>query len=166
MDNLAELIVKVPTEFNRDYLKRISKDMVRKDFELLRVQDCFLNIFSEADIFSNPDDELSSVQHCLELASGVVVENSSEDTFWGLVSDSSIALAFDYKRGSSDHMEQIKKNVDIFVDLIFKACEMENESEKQYLFIEGFCINFPKLEVPFLKRRGLELVNVRNSLKH
>ena len=163
MDNLAELIVNVPTEFNRDYLKRMSKDMVRKDFELLRIQDCFLNIFNEAELFSKPNDELSSVQHCLELASGIVSEDSLEDVFWGLVSDSSIALAFDYKRGSDDQISLIKENVDKFVELIFKACEKESESEKQYLFIEGFCINFPHLEVTFLKRRGMELMTVKFS---
>lgn len=166
MDNLSETRLTAPKQINRDYLKQMSKDMVRKDFEALRIQDGLLNIFGDAEIFSMHKDELSSIQHCLELASSNLIVDTSEDIFWSIICDSSISLAFDYKRGSLDQIKVIKGNADIIVDLIFKSCEQESENDKQQIFIRGFEVAFPHLNIPFIKKRKMELNNGLSGLNH
>ena len=121
MEKLVEFKVSAPRKIDRQHLREMSKDMVRKDFELIRFQDSFLELFKDAEFFSNFNDDLLSVQHCLELASGDVIEEATESAFWGIVCDAGISVAFDYKTRNGDKVKAIEKLSSTVVDLIFDS---------------------------------------------
>ena len=157
MEKLVEIKIRAIRKIDRQYLREMSKDMVRKDFELIRFQDGFLELFKDAEFFSHFNDDLLSVKHCLELASGDVIEEATESRFWGVVFDAGISVAFDYKTRNGDQVKAIKKLSSTLVDLIFDSCEQESEMEKQRVFIEGFEMAFPHLSIPFMERVKTEL---------
>lgn len=157
MDNLIEIKSKAPRTVNREHLMSMAKDLVRKDYELIRIQDSFLKVFRDAEFYSKPNDDLSSLEQTMELATGEIIEEGQEDIFWGLVCDCGIAVAFDYKRPGVDEVHLIERNAEKIVELIFKATNKESDLEKQQVFIEGFETEFPHLSIPFLERRRMEL---------
>ena len=159
MTELEQINFSERKKLDREYLKVMAKDMVRKDFELIRIQDHFLKVFSEVEFFSKHNDDLSSIEHCLELALGEVLEEIMVDNYWALVCESGVALAFDYKREFKDQVNIIEQISETLVDLIFAASEQKNEIEKQKFFIEGFEQNYPHLKIPYVDIRKLEIGN-------
>lgn len=157
MDNLVEIIIATRKSVNREHLMAMAQVMIRKDFELIRIQDSFINVFRDAEFFSASNDDLASIQHCYELASGEIVEDGTESPFWWLVCDASIPVAFDYKHEGVNQIMAIKRNSEKLAEIIFNSCEQESDLEKQQVFIEGFKTAFPHLVVPYLERRRMEL---------
>jgi len=48
--------------------KIMCRNMVRKDFEMIRVQDSFIKLFNDADFFSQTNDDLLSIEHVAQIA--------------------------------------------------------------------------------------------------
>ncbi len=151
MEELVEINVTLPKQINREYLREMSRSMVRKDFELIRIQDRLLELFKDAEFFSHSNDELLSIQHSFELASGDILEKYTENTFWGIVSDAGTSVAFDYKRNGVSQVENINEFSEKLVDIIFDSCKHEGQIKKERSFIEGFEKEFPYLSFPFME---------------
>ena len=133
------------------------KDMVRKDFEILRIQDALYNIFSNTEFYSKYDDELLSVQHSVELASGYIISKKEINPFYNVVSEAATALAFSPKETMSNCLESILKKTNILIEIIFNSSEQESEVDAQREFINAFKKNFPKIQNSYLERRSIEL---------
>jgi len=150
---------------SRDHLIKMCSSMVRKDFEILRVQDALYSVFNSTEFYSNYNDELLSIKHSIELASGTLIKKEAEDTYYGLVCDVAVALGVNVKWRSENCIKAIAQNANRLVEIIFESCEMEGEEEKQRSFIKGFKEYFPEATVPFVEKRHRELVSgVRSGL--
>ena len=157
MKLLEKLSLVSETYISRDYIKLMSIDSVRKDFELIRIGEIMRGLCKEVEFYSKCSDDLLSIEQCYEFASGEVVNNFLDDVFLGLISDAAMEVAFDTKDISSEDLGFIEINAELIVNLIFLSCDEENDLDRQIVFIKGFDEHFSHLNVPFLEQRRSEL---------
>ncbi len=157
MDSLYRFEVKEAESITRNHLKVMCKGMVRKDFEILRIQDALYSVFNNTEFYSKYSDELLSIKHSVELASGEVLKDELDSVYWGMVSDAAMALAFQYKERPLNCIQSIAENANALVDTIFESCLNESDVGKQKDFIRGFKQAFPGLNISFIERRNKEL---------
>ena len=131
---------------SKERLTQMAKEMIRKDFEVFRVQDRLYEFFKDAEFFSHHNDEFLSVQHAVELAFGKTIK-AVDETLWGFICDCSVALAFDYKTGSQNILWNIKLNASTLADLIFRASEKDDVVSSTQDFLNGFIKKYPHLEL-------------------
>lgn len=157
MDSLRILQGPIQENISRQALKEMCKEMVRKDFEILRIQDALFSVFSNTEFYSKYDDELLSVKHTVELASGYIINKDSHCKFYQLISEAVTALIFESKGSLFRCLKQLDQIANVLVTIIFKSCEVESEIEAESIFMEAFKGHFPNIDVPFLDRREIEL---------
>ena len=95
MSKAMDLISKMKLDTRRIAVKRMCKDMVRKDFEMIRIQDVFSNIFRDVELYSHYNDEFSSIEFTIYLAFNQQTTKLVRDPFDYMI-DCGFKLAFDY----------------------------------------------------------------------
>jgi hypothetical protein len=114
--------------FNRTELRRLCKQMVRKDLEIYQKQNTFTSFTGEANIFSKKDDDLCSIRHTIILATGASIKQLEESRFLSCVMDASVDLIFYLHSGFSRPAKGINRITSNLVDIIFNASKESQDS--------------------------------------
>lgn len=133
-------------------VKIMCRNMVRKDYELIRIQDKFLNIFNESNFYSVSNDELLSIDYLIQLAFNKVsieIDPELHDT----VTDFGCQLAFQYKGNGKEELETIKENACMLVNLIFQASTFDTDAESHVFILKEMIKNYSYLNIKYAKKR-------------
>ncbi len=157
MSGAIDLISKIQLDTRKIAIKRMCKDMVRKDFEVIRIQDLFSNIFRDVELYSHYNDEFSSIEMTIYLAFNQQTTQLVRDPFNYMI-ECGFMLAFDYRSSNGCVLGRMKRSSETLVDLIFQAAEEKNPREAKIKFLEGYIKSFPQLELDEAKAQLIEAV--------
>ena len=156
MSKAIKLISSMELDTRKVALKRMCKDMVRKDFEIIRIQDVFSNIFRDVEMFSHYNDEFSSIETTIYLAFDQLSTKLNRDQFYYII-DCGFKLALNYSETRGCVLSRMRNNSNTLVNLIFLAGEEECPREAKIKFLEGFIKSFPQLELDEAKAQLIEV---------
>lgn len=149
-----------PKELPREELEQIKwrqtqiemcRQMLRKDFELLKIQNCFYQVFNEVDFFSKPNDDVASIEHVIQIAHGKVKEEFIGPYFDYLL-ECGLQLAFScYSSSGSDSNSLIEEKSRKLTNLIFQSSTFEDSYTGLKYFLEEFMKSYPEIEIPQAK---------------
>ncbi len=131
--------------------KIMCRNMVRKDFEMIRVHDSFLNLFSDAEFFSKANDDLLSIEHVTQIAFKRK-EFQIKEQLYEYICDFGCQLAFNYINGEKSELENIKDNAAALVNLVFQASTFDSEQQAIQFFIKEIIKNYPHFNLDHAKR--------------
>lgn len=157
MSEAIELISKMKLDTRRLALKRMCKNMVRKDFEMIRIQDVFSNIFRDVELYSHYNDEFSSIEFTIYLAFNQQTTKLVRDPFDYMI-DCGFKLAFDYTNTKGCVLTRMRSNSENLVDLIFEAAEEKDPREAKIKFLEAFIKSYSQLELDEAKAQLIETI--------
>lgn len=118
---------------NRALEKKICVDLLVKDFELIKFDFRLKELFGGVEIFSHPDDILSSVNHLIELGLKDNYENINEQVYNTLY-ECGASLLFYHGDDSKTSKEEFSIIAKSYVNLVFNT--YRNMSQPDLLLIE------------------------------
>ncbi len=131
--------------------KIMCRNMIRKDFELIRIQDSFLKLFNDVEFFSIPNDDLLSVEHVAQIAFKRV-DFQIDTRLYDFICDFGCQLAFDYKNGKNSELENIKSNAATLANLIFEASTFDYQDQALRYFLKEIIKRYPHLNLKHAKK--------------
>lgn len=130
---------------------KMCQDMIRKDFEIVRLQNVFLTLFNETQFFSRHEDEFLSIEHTIQIAFERKIENFQEG-FVNCIYECGLNLAYQTWDSSKDEsLKLVDQHSKALCELIFKASRFKSEYESLCFFLQEFMKAFPKVEMPWAK---------------
>jgi hypothetical protein len=136
--------------------KIMCRNMIRKDFELIRIQDSFLKLFNDVEFFSDQNDDLLSIDHVAQIAFKKINYEFTQDLY-DFIRDFGCQLAFNYKNGEKSELENIKENSIVFVNLIFESSTFDCQKQAMRYFLKRMIKGFPHFNLIQAKRYLKEL---------
>lgn len=120
--------------------KRMCQEMLRKDFELLQIQESFCQIFGDAELFSQPNDDLLSIEHAIQIAYQKAREDFVGNQFEVLY-ECGCQLAFSKDLGTAE------EKANFFTTLIFQASTFIEGAEGINFFLKEFIDAYPEIDM-------------------
>lgn len=130
----------------------ICRQMIRKDFELLKIQNSFCQIFNNAEFFSQANDDVASIEHTILLAYGRAKENFLETHLEHLI-ECGLQLGFTcYSTKKNNSANEIEKRARLFTNIVFQSATFQDDYQGHKYFLKNFMKEFPELDMPWAKK--------------
>jgi|GEM_PF-3774413 len=127
------------------------RQMLRKDFELLKIQNSFCQIFNDVEFFSKANDDVASIEHAIQIAYERPKEEFIGQHFEHLL-ECGLQLAFTcYSDKSVNAPIDIERKSRILANLYFESSTFENEFQGFKYFLKRFIQEFPDLDMPWVR---------------
>lgn len=131
---------------SREIIKQYCTRNVRKDLEIIRLQDTIGSLFRDTEFYSHYNDELASIDQTISLAFNDKAENIDQDLY-NIITECSFKVSFNYQIYKKNDLEVIKYNSKKLVDLIFKTSEEIDNENAIKVFQRGFLKEFSHLDL-------------------
>lgn len=123
---------------------KMCEEMLRKDFELLRIHNIFSLIFSDVDFFSKPNDDLISIEHTIQISHKKAKDDFHRDYFNHMY-ECGCQLAFTNGVGTAEEKAKF------LASLMFQASTFIKDFEGISFFLMEFMKSYPQIELPWAK---------------
>lgn len=127
-------------------LKKMCKDAIRKDFEIIKIQNHLSYAFGDIEFYSHYHDEFSSIEMAIYLAFNQKTKELIKEPFYYII-DCGLKLAFNYNNAKGCVLTRMKYDACALVDLIFQAAEKGNAKEAKIHFLTEFINSYPHLNL-------------------
>jgi len=132
---LSNLIKKQKGDFlTKENLIKMCKDMIRREFEIIRIQYTLHSVFGGIDFYSKHSDDLLSIKHAVELATKSPV-NEKKDVFYDAVMEMTGSLIFNSSCKAEHDLDVIKEKASLLVEAIFLASTKNDVQERKNEFV-------------------------------
>lgn len=118
--------------------------LMRKDFEILRIQDHFYDLFHGVEFYSHHTDELFSIKLTIEKATQGTALEYFQDEF-DFIYDLCFEAAMNYKTKNIEPISYIKETTTILTQLIFAIRNCSSVYQAKLNFVQLYMESFPQL---------------------
>jgi hypothetical protein len=143
-------------------IRQMYYDLMRREFELLRVQDMLCDTFGDIQIFSKTHDECTPFD--------IMIHNAFSESHldyqgepYSFIIDGIFRLFFYYKEIKSDVFEYFECQSVKIVDLIFSAGKEQKAIDSKIVFLESYIQSFPHLNLTDVHKQLIKAMEVKNA---